>query len=144
MHKHNAEDILRQHQLKVTPFRISVLDLFLDASHALPLNIIESSLNNPDRITLYRTLKNFEDKGLIHFVSDGTPMRKYALCIDDCSEHSHVDEHVHFHCTICLNTTCLDHVVIPQIALPQGYAFEHANMTVNGICKECGNSEKLK
>ncbi len=132
-----AESILRQHNLKVTTFRSEVMEIFLTSQHALLLGDIESRLDTHDRITLYRTLKNFEDKGLVHKVNVGTTSTKYALCVDDCSEDAHADEHVHFHCNRCDNTFCLDHVHIPTIQLPSGFAFANALMTINGVCKEC-------
>jgi Fur family transcriptional regulator, ferric uptake regulator len=134
----NADKMLKQHHLKVTSFRSEVVQLFLNSTFALPISEIEARLDNPDRITLYRTIKSFEDKGILHKITDGSSSPRYALCVDNCTEHAHADEHVHFHCQKCDNTFCLDTVIIPHITLPAGYAYENANMTVNGICNNCG------
>jgi Fur family transcriptional regulator, ferric uptake regulator len=133
-----AENMLRQHHLKVTAFRSEVVDLFLISQFALPIGEIESRLQNYDRITLYRTLKSFEVKGIIHKINDSTNTTKYALCVENCNEHAHADEHIHFHCTTCDNTICLENVTVPQIELPNGFKFSNANMVVNGICNQCG------
>lgn len=132
-----SEETLKKHSLKVTGFRVDVLGLFSDAKYALALNDIESGLQEFDRITLYRTLKSFEDKGIIHKIVDGSGNQKYAMCEGECSEHHHDDEHVHFHCDNCDHTFCLDHVHIPEIKLPGGYVFKNAQMTVKGLCKNC-------
>lgn len=133
----HAVNMLKQHHLKVTTFRSQVISLFLNSPFALPIHELETKLEDPDRITLYRTLKSFEDKGILHKINDGSSTVKYALCIDDCTEHAHIDEHVHFHCNKCDNTFCLEHVTIPHIKLPSGYVFAQADMTIKGICNNC-------
>ncbi len=131
------ENILKKHGLRITSFRNEVVQLFLDSSHALSNQDIEQSLGNPDRITLYRTLKNFEEKGIIHRAVDGTTTSKYALCESDCSEHKHQDEHVHFYCERCNNTFCVDEVEVPQVQLPEGYVVTATSMVIQGVCKSC-------
>lgn len=132
-----AESLLKKHRLRITQFRIDTVDIFLRAGKALSSADIESVLSEPDRITLYRTLKTFEDKGIIHKAIDGTQTLKYALCEASCDEHHHHDEHVHFHCTHCDSTFCLDHVYVPHVTLPTGFMARDTNMIVNGICNDC-------
>jgi len=132
-----SENILKKHRLRVTQFRTEVLDLFSSAGRALSSGDLEARLQDADRITLYRTLKSFEDKGIIHKAIDGTQTPKFALCESECSEHHHRDEHVHFHCHQCENTFCLDHVFIPEIPVPKNFKAEEMNMIVSGICDKC-------
>jgi Fur family ferric uptake transcriptional regulator len=132
-----AAQLLKKHHLRVTPFRLDVLDVFLKAGFAMSSADIESQLVQADRITLYRTLKSFEDQGIIHKAIDGTITQKYALCDAHCNEHHHHDEHVHFHCLKCENTFCLDHVFVPKISLPEKFKVTQTNMIVNGICDRC-------
>ena len=51
--------------------------------------------------------------------------------------HKHHHEHVHFKCTTCGLTTCLDHVIIPNIILPEGYQRVETNLLMQGVCKTC-------
>lgn len=132
-----AESILKKHSLRVTSFRCEVINIFIDSKHALSNNDIEKFLDEPDRITLYRTLKNFEDKGIIHKAIDGTSTPKFALCEAECTEHSHLDEHVHFRCESCNNTFCIESLHIPELNVPKGYKVTSANMVLNGLCKDC-------
>lgn len=132
-----AESLLKKHHLRITQFRIDTVDIFLRSGKALSSADIESELSEPDRITLYRTLKTLEDKGIIHKAIDGTQTLKYALCEASCDEHHHHDEHVHFHCTNCDSTFCLDHVYVPHVSLPIGFTARDTNMIVNGICSDC-------
>ena len=137
----SSEKILKQHNLRITQFRLDVISIFNNAGHALSAADLESRLSDPDRITLYRTLKSFEDKGIIHKAVDGTQTQKFALCESDCNEHHHHDEHVHFHCQLCENTFCMDHVYVPKVVLPHGFTLKDSSMIVNGICEKCGVDE---
>lgn len=133
----HPEKILKNHHLRVTPFRSEVLRIFANAGKALSSHDIEAQLSDADRITLYRTLKSFEEKGIIHKAFDGTINQKYALCESECNEHHHHDEHVHFHCESCQNTFCVEQVTVPHIELPKGFKVKQTNMVVTGICKDC-------
>lgn len=134
-----SEQILKSHKLRITQFRLDVITVFSEAGHALSAADIENRMSHPDRITLYRTLKSFEDKGIIHKAVDGTQTPKFALCESDCDEHHHHDEHVHFHCLTCENTFCIDHVYVPRVVLPQGFTFRDSSMVINGTCEKCGD-----
>lgn len=123
--------------LRVTQVRKDVLSCFLERSYAISSSDIEQALSHAlDRITLYRTLKSFEEKGLIHSITDPSNATKYALCESSCTEHHHHDEHVHFHCTSCGNTFCIEEE-IPDVHLPNGYRLSKASMIVNGLCDKC-------
>ena len=138
-----AEQILRNHGLRITQFRMDTVQLFLLAGKALSSADVEASLRDSDRITLYRTLKTLEDKGVIHKAIDGTQVIKYALCESSCDEHHHHDKHIHFHCTRCENTVCLDHVFVPDVTLPAGFVATEAHMIVNGVCESCNRRTLL-
>lgn len=94
-----------------------------------------------DRVTIYRTLQTFEEKGIIHAIPTADNSILYALC-KDCEDGHHHDDHVHFICRVCERTICLDDVVSPKMELPQGYTAENVQVLIEGVCKDCG--EKLK
>ena len=132
--------ILKANRLSKTEVRKKILELFMQSDIALSLPEIESSFEKIDRITLYRTLKTFESKGIIHKAIDGTNHPKYAMCSGHCDEHSHHDNHAHFHCTACEKTICLDHVLTPNIPnLPAGYSVNETNLILSGVCIDCQN-----
>lgn len=133
----NAEHILRQNKLRRTDVRMGVLKVFLNHEEALSHNDIEDQFDQIDRITLYRTLRTFEEKGIIHKALDGSEKQKYALCAEECSEHDHQDEHPHFYCFRCNRTVCLSEVSLPEIKLPPGYRLQQAQVVLQGICEEC-------
>ena len=104
MNKQDIRDLLEKHGLRQTQNRIQVLEVFSKEDIALSSHDIESELKSMDRVTLYRTLKSFEESGLIHKAHDETMTIKYALCGHDCSIAEHKDEHAHFHCEVCGKT----------------------------------------
>ena len=76
-----SDTVLKDFSLRSTPNRKEILDLFLQRSYALSHADIENEFENSlDRVTVYRTLKTFLDKGLIHKVLDDGGGIKYALC----------------------------------------------------------------
>jgi len=137
--KNQGEDILKNSALSVTASRKRILDIFLAADNALAHQDIETKCAEQyDRVTIYRTLQTFLEKGIIHNIPSTDNMVRYALCNETCitSGHHH-DNHVHFKCDDCGKTVCLDDVNIPAVNLPKGYTMKEINMVVNGICKSC-------
>ncbi len=131
--------ILKKHQLRLTDCRKDVIAFFLGRNYAIAQPELEKSLQQFDRVTLYRTLGTFVDKGIIHQVIDGSGANKYALCSPNCSQHQHKDEHIHFTCVECGLTKCLESVAIPKIQLPKGYQLLDANFLIKGVCASCPN-----
>ena len=134
----NVDELLRRNQLSVTGSRRKILELFLQQDGALSHSDIEKKASEKfDRVTVYRTLQAFVEKGLIHSIPTADNSIRYALCKDDCTAGQHRDDHVHFICNSCGNTVCLEEVVVPGIKLPRGYVVQQVEMLVSGICKSC-------
>jgi Fur family ferric uptake transcriptional regulator len=131
-------NLLKKSKLSVTDSRKKILQLFLDQPGALAHGDIEKKAGEKfDRVTVYRTLQTFVDRGIVHTIPTADNSIRYALCKDDCSDGHHHDHHVHFVCENCHNTYCLDDVVTPDIKLPKGYAPKHVEVVVEGLCKNC-------
>ena len=129
--------LFKEFRLRSTPSRQEILHLFLKREYALSHGDIEKEISNDlDRVTVYRTLKTFLDKGLIHKVLDDAGTLKYALCTDACAGSIHHHNHVHFKCTTCGQTNCLD-IEIPSIRLPKGYRASEQDFLVQGVCQGC-------
>jgi len=137
--EHQIEHFLTDHQLKKTPIRQEVLGLYLSKPYALSQHDIEVALAKKgyDRITLYRTLKTFEECGLIHKVYNTAGVAKYAVCGETCSHAGHTDEHAHFNCMKCENTYCLPSVTAPQVSVPKGFKSMHFTYNIDGVCETC-------
>ena len=120
--------------------RILVLDLLQKKDAATSLTDLERDLYPADRTTIYRTLKIFEEKGLIHIIEDGTGTPKYALCLNECEADDHHDLHVHFYCANCKETFCLPDTEIPHLNLPYGFFAAEMNLVVKGVCNKCNQA----
>jgi Fur family transcriptional regulator, ferric uptake regulator len=136
--KRTQTQLLKDHHLRSTSSRAAILSLFLQNERALSYSDIEKKIAaSYDRVTVYRTLKTFLDSGMIHKVLDDGGSLKYALCDMSCSTNEHHHEHVHFKCTSCGQTNCLDQVAIPSIQLPNGYSASELNLLIQGVCDKC-------
>ncbi len=132
-----VEHILNQKEVRITPMRQMILQHFLEKKEAIGLSKLEKEFPKSDRITIYRTLKTFSEKGIIHKIENVGPELKYALCLENCEENSHTDQHPHFHCLSCNSITCLESVFIPSLELPSNYKALSSEMTINGTCPKC-------
>jgi len=127
---------LQYRDVKPTAMRALVMEILLEQNAAISLKELESKFTVADKSTLFRTLKTFEKKKIIHSIEDGSGSVKYAVCHDSC-DCNPSDLHVHFRCTKCEKTFCLNEIPVPQIKLPVGFDLESVNMVVKGICANC-------
>ena len=143
----SLKEILQEHQLRITQGRCDVIRFFLQSSYALSAKDLENQLPQYDRVTLYRTLHTFIEKGILHLIPhDGglayfglsEPVRQQlsASAPDACCEPYYQD-HIHFTCTACGRTECLPDHMVPEVVLPQGYRIEEVDLLVKGHCQSC-------
>ena len=133
-----VDDILRRNSLSVTESRKKILNLFMNVNGALAHGDIERKAGEKfDRVTVYRTLQTFVEKGIIHTIPTTDNSVRYALCKDDCTEGHHHDHHVHFICLKCGATLCLEDVVVPEIKMRKGFSINEIEVVVKGICLDC-------
>ena len=131
------EKRLNDNGVRPTAMRILIYKYMAEKEIAVALTDIENVFAKADRTTLYRTIKTFEQKGIVHQIDDGTHISKFALCEPGCNCELEQDLHLHFHCTNCDETVCLTEQKIPHINLPDGYVAEDANLVLKGICEKC-------
>lgn len=136
----SINDILKKNQLSVTDSRRKILEMFQHTNGALAHADIEKQSGTLfDRVTIYRTLQTFVEKGIIHTIPTIDNSVKYALCKDACHAGHHHDNHVHFMCDECGTTYCLNNISIPQVELPDGFKSTQTDVVVSGVCKNCNN-----
>lgn len=136
MNEKRLKEILKQHSLRITDCRKDVLEYFSAKSHALSSRDLEENFSEYDRVTLFRTLNSFLEKGLIHRIPSESGAANYALCQDYCHPGEHQHDHVHFTCNACGVIECIESAKIPTIEIP-GYLVKESNFLVSGICKNC-------
>ncbi len=133
----SIEQVLESHNIRVTAMRILIYKFLAEKQVAVTLSDIEDDFEKSDRTTLYRTIKTFEEKGIVHQIDAGSSITKYALCEQGCNCEIETDLHLHFHCHNCNETVCLTAHKIPQIKVPDGFVSENVNLVIKGICDKC-------
>lgn len=135
----NFEEKLISKKIRPTAMRLLVMRKLNSQKSAITLSDLEMLFERSDKTTLYRTLKTFQSKGIVHGIDDGTGALKYALCEEGCECQVEKDMHVHFHCTVCTETYCLPKYKVPDIPLPENYIPEEVNFVFKGICADCSS-----
>lgn len=133
--KKKIERKLIDKNTRPTSMRILVYDFLSTQEVALSLTEIEHYFDQADRVTLYRTLKTFEEKGIVHSIQENNTS-KYKLCHDDCNETTHKDTHLHFYCKICKQTTCKEEIVFPMYP-GLNFRIDEIRFFAKGVCEQC-------
>lgn len=134
-----AVEVLRQHGVRVTEIRKEIVETLLLRDSALSCKEIKDLIPGEfDRVTLYRTLNTFLEQGIIHQITGGEGTVRYALCSSgECASHHHEDRHIHFRCTACGLTFCLECHDLPKIEMPPGFKPASIEISATGLCKYC-------
>ena len=130
------EHLLEEHGVKATPNRLLVARALARAGRPLSLMELEAQLETIDKSAIFRTLGTFRDAHLVHVLEDAGDGVRYELCYSHCEDHDD-DIHVHFYCTQCHRTYCLEDTPVPQVQVPEGYEAETVSYLVKGICPQC-------
>ena len=138
----DTDEILHNHGLRKTNFRIELLTLFLNTSSSLSVEEIKRKVGTTnDKVTIYRALDAFEKNGLIHKVPDIENLTRYAVCGSECSTNCRGNCHAHFICAVCGETFCLGDTKIPWVNVPNGYLVSKSNLTLEGKCPNCSQEK---
>ena len=140
-----AEKILAGKGIRPTETRCTIYKYLKRKFYAITLREIENTFikkngdnKTADRTTIFRTIKLFQEKGIVHQIDDGTAIAKYAL-----SDEKGLDLHLHFHCTHCGNTFCLPNKV-HRDSLPDKYEITDVNLVIKGLCIKCRKAKNIK
>jgi Fur family transcriptional regulator, ferric uptake regulator len=128
--------LLKQKKISETPFRLEVLSIMASSDSAVSLSHIEKNLINYNRITLYRTIKTFVDKGIIHQIAMSDGDLNYALCKETCADQNHSHDHVHLKCKKCKGVFCVEIGSFPKIDLGN-HQIDSFEIQAKGICENC-------
>ena len=131
--------ILANHGISKTKFRINLLNLFYDKKESLTIKeVINEFSNLINKVTIYRALESFEEKGLIHKVPSSNNIIRYSLCnADECIASLHKHNHGHFICNNCKQTFCLENYKSPDIKPVDGFYINSLSLILEGYCKDC-------
>ncbi|NME68545.1 Fur family transcriptional regulator [Flammeovirga aprica] len=131
-------ELLSKHRIRKTNFRIELLKLFSKKEHGLSHKDIKKEIEcMPDKVTIYRALDTFLEKGIIHKVPDINNISRYALTKNKCTHNHH--NHAHFICKVCHKTFCMDDIQLPEIQNTNGFQITNTKLILEGICADCTN-----
>lgn len=126
---------LKTHGLTGTTIRKQVLSHLWGDGVALTQKEIEEKLPpETDRVTLYRTLKLFTEKGIAHKIVLDGETQKYKI-----AGRFRKSDHAHFYCTQCHKLLCMPQLNVDLSDLPSGFQFSSARLVVEGICDNCSS-----
>lgn len=132
----SLEELLEHHGVKPTANRLLIARALQDANRPLSLMELETQLETIDKSNVFRALTAFREAHLVHVLEDAGDGVRYELCHSHDEEHDD-DVHVHFYCTRCHKTYCLEDTPVPSVAVPEGFNPESVSYLVKGICPEC-------
>jgi len=129
----HSSDYLKRFGLSKTAIREDVLTLLFESEVALSPRELEDKLQGPvDRVTLYRTLKLFDEKKLIHKIILEDQTTKYVFVNPEMGT-----AHPHFHCLMCDKVVCLPNSPLPSCQLPAGFSVQSQSTIIEGTCQRC-------
>jgi Fur family ferric uptake transcriptional regulator len=131
-----ARDLLEKANGRITPARLAVLSILLDAQTALSHLEIEQIAEQQglsfDRVTLYRALDWLVEQQMAHKINGVDRTWRYN------AQREHQHQHAHFQCKYCSQIYCLEHLQPAFLFnLPSGYQLEEVELTLQGRCPHC-------
>lgn len=133
--KKSTEDVFKDKDMRLTTMRILIYEYLETVTTALSLAEMEKYFHKADKVTIYRTLQTFLEKGLVHKILDENTT-KYKLCAKICSQENHKDMHLHFYCKKCDETTCKEEIVFPE-NMDSRLQIDEIQILAKGICDKC-------
>ncbi|MCU4177003.1 Fur family transcriptional regulator [Carboxylicivirga sp. N1Y90] len=131
----NPSEYLSSYGVSRTAIREKLLSILSREDQALSSKEIEEKLGEDiDRVTLYRSIRLFEDKNIIHKIVIDDQTIKYKLI-----NPKKGSTHPHFHCVECDKVLCLPETPLPQCNLPEGFSAKTQNTIVEGTCQKCNH-----
>ncbi len=134
--------LLKDFHLSQTKIREGLLRVLMESKVALSAIEISRQMDiECDRVTLYRNLKTFVEKGIAHQIYVDNLESKYVLPDRSRQSGGHSSEHVHFKCVNCSVVQCLHDNLVAEVALPEGFKKLESNYVIFGLCKFCNHKD---
>ena len=130
--------ILKTRNLRATELRVALLEIISNLGRAVSHQEIQNSLIKFDRITLYRTLNTFIERGILHKIILEDNKNFYALCNLECTTDKHQHQHIHFLCNQCKEVSCLESKEPIELGI-SNHLVDEIEITASGLCQDCHN-----
>jgi Fur family ferric uptake transcriptional regulator len=141
-----AQERLRVLGARVTQPRVCILACLMQTdaplTHQAVIDRLPGQGEAIDRVTVYRVLDWLVERGVAQKRAGHDRVFRFSLVEHEAARAQVHRQHCHFHCSRCDRTFCLDAASTPDAEttppVPSGFAVEHVELTVNGVCAECG------
>ena len=100
-------DLMMHHGVRPTANRILIAETLRSAGRPMSMMELEEAIGTIDKSGISRALALFREQHLVHTLQDGGDGVRYELCHSHSDSHDE-DAHVHFYCTRCRKTFCLE------------------------------------
>jgi Fur family ferric uptake transcriptional regulator len=134
----DASETIKQSGLARTPQRMAVLEALIRAIHPLSaadILALTAEKTKINRVTVYRILASFRDRGIIREIETGHANSSYEMAC------AHNPVHPHFRCRNCGRIICLPPLTLSQawdwLAQPADFTVERIDVQLIGLCAEC-------
>jgi Fur family ferric uptake transcriptional regulator len=134
----SIKKLLKTRNLRVTELRVALLEIISNLGKAVSYQEIQNSLIKFDRITLYRTLNTFIDRGILHKIILEDNKNFYALCNLECTMEKHQHQHIHFQCNQCKEVSCLESKEPIKLGI-SNHLVDQIAIMASGLCQDCYN-----
>ncbi len=137
--EHKIIATLKSLGIHITRCRIAVFKMFYHHNEALPTSYINKYfLGSIDRISVYRALKTFIQKGILLRIPNTEGEIRYMLMQNNTSNSVICKTQVaYFLCTCCEQMKMLDEPVFQQFQLPENINANQCYFLIEGTCKSC-------
>ena len=142
MYAYNDQSLinkLREHQVHLTQNRIAVFKLLTESKTALSVcTIMNQSESILDRISVYRALKYFLQKGLVEIVPNNKGNSRYIIASsNNVNAKSRDEKCAYFICSTCQHTEIILAPVNIKIELLTKNHINKCSLILEGICGNC-------
>lgn len=138
----DLKELLKRYDLKVTPVRLQVLQALIRSDVALSHADITDALGdgNLDKVTLYRTLNAFTEKGIVHKVATEDRNWLYAIMMENDTKPVSDHAHAHFICDRCEKIFCFPLGASANESvnsIKEGFIVREKEVRLHGLCPTC-------
>ena len=132
-------NILKEHHVHLTQNRIAVFKLLTESKTALSVSVIlKQSDILLDRISVYRALKYFLQKGLVEIVPNNKGNSRYILASSNKETAKSRDEKcAYFVCSTCQHTEIIVKPINIRTELLTKNHINKCSLILEGICGNC-------
>jgi Fur family transcriptional regulator, ferric uptake regulator len=131
--------------LSKTPQRIAVLNILMNADAPVNISSLRQALaakTRIDRVTIYRILSLFKQRGIIRDITSTGGASFFELATIENPVHPH------FICRNCARLSCLEPLTFSQasqwVSQKGDYSIENIEINISGLCAGCHNATKLQ